>query len=150
MVDVRRNDRPAKRDFTAHELWRDDFRDRGTETFAGMLLVGDVPRAHLIFHRLVGSFTAEVFADGNVFHLGCDDTLLGIPQLRDRVLLVGAQRLTFQPRECIQAAAVLGRLFGGIFLVPAAQVAIIDRENFPPLVNLHVPARFDPCGTQLG
>src|SRR5262245_5756048 len=37
MVDIRRNDRPATRDFIADKFWSDIFRDTRTETFAGML-----------------------------------------------------------------------------------------------------------------
>src|SRR5262245_8253034 len=37
MVDIRRNDSPATRDFIPHKFWSDIFRDTRTERFAGML-----------------------------------------------------------------------------------------------------------------
>ena len=79
MVDVRRNDRPAERDLTAHELRGDDLGNGRAETLAGMLLVGDVTRARLVLHGLVGGLPAEVLADGDVLHFGRDDALLRVP-----------------------------------------------------------------------
>ena len=47
MIDVRRNDGSAARDLVAHELRRDESRDRRAPTLAGMLLTGYSGQAYL-------------------------------------------------------------------------------------------------------
>ena len=104
VVDVERNDRPAGGDFTADKLGRDlgwdalreaaeDRRRVGTGRLLGraLVLLVEVVADDVVRHiRDLGA--AHVFADGDVFHLGGDDALVGVVFLGDR-LTGGAQRL---------------------------------------------------------
>ena len=100
---------------------------------------------------MLGDFgAAHVFADGDVFHLGGDDALAGIPELGDGVAGAGAQRaasLAFEAGEFDEAVA-LG--LAGVLGVFAGEVAVVLRFHFAAVVGLGVAAGGDPGQAERG
>ncbi len=85
MVDVVRNDRPAAGDLVADEFGRHEFRDRRAERFAFVLMI-QVTSGRFARDRQHGvecDLAAEIFADGDIFHLGRDDAFARVVHLRD-------------------------------------------------------------------
>ncbi|KGD50920.1 hypothetical protein DP43_4898 [Burkholderia pseudomallei] len=146
VVDVRRDDRAAARDFVAHELRRDLGRrvraERGgAECLARVLAAhhrGElraVRAACLQAFQILGA--ALVLADRDVFHFRRDDALARVVHLRDVLARLRAARMTVQAGK-----AQLGRRRIGRAL--AAVVAREARER------LGVAARVDPALAQRG
>ena len=86
VVDVGGDDGAAARHFVAHELGRDDLRDRRAEGFAGMLALQQFAQALALL----------VFADGDELHLRRDDAAAGVVHLRDIHAGPGAARPALQ------------------------------------------------------
>ena len=85
VVDVGRDDGAAQRHFLPHELGRDGLRDRRAEAVARVLLVHHVARTGSVFHGFVSRLPTQILADGYEFHLGRDDPLPSVPELRHGV-----------------------------------------------------------------
>src|SRR4029079_1059949 len=83
VVDVRRDDGSGAGDLGAHKLGGDgifDFRFSIFDWFgAGMLEAQIDSRFSILDFRL--SLAAVIFADGDEFHLGGNDSLAGVPEL---------------------------------------------------------------------
>ena len=122
---------------------------RGAEGFAGVLVVmresggarravcrdrcGDVLRSSAICAR------PHVFADGDEFHLGRDDALARIPELRDGMAgAERAERLAFRAGEMLEAIPALG--LAGEFCVAAREVAVVLRFDLAAFVLGDVPS----------
>jgi hypothetical protein len=73
MIDVRRNDRAAARDFVAHEFRRHHRGNRRAETLARVLARDELGQA----------FAPLRFADRDVFHFGRDDAFARVMHLRN-------------------------------------------------------------------
>src|SRR5690606_10995519 len=85
VVDVGWNDRAAAGDLAADELSGDFLGNAGAEALPGVLFLEQARLAH--FGQL------HVLADGDVFHLGRDDALLGVVHLCDVAPGLGAARV---------------------------------------------------------
>ena len=126
VVDVGRDDGAARGHFLAHELRRDERRQRRAEAFA----VGQ-PRLGLVEHRPA----AEVFAGRDVDHLLGDHTGARPFELRDRLAVEAAQR----PQG-------VGKRPQHRFL----NVAVVDRLDDAAGIFLDATTRHDPGATRLG
>src|SRR5205814_5756862 len=91
VVDVVGDNRAAARDLVANELGGDEIGNGGAEGFA-------VPR----FRE--GMRAAEVLADGDIFHLGRDDSAPGVVHLRDVGAGFGAQHALASVGEGLDSA----------------------------------------------
>src|SRR5207249_1579135 len=90
VVDIRGDDGAAARDLVAHELGRDERRNRRAEAMARML-----PR-HDLRKRLQHLVALDVLADGDELHLRGDSALARMVHLRDVGSDLGATRLAFE------------------------------------------------------
>ena len=86
MIDVGRDDGPTAGDFGADEFGGDEIRDAGAEGFAPKLACGGLGVGWGV------TLAAEVFADGDVFHLRRDDALARVVQLGDDLAWPGTKR----------------------------------------------------------
>ena len=98
MIDISRNDCPPCSHFIPNKFRRDITRDLGAKPLSGVLLVQDIACALFVFHQTHGFFAPQVFPNGDVLHLGRNDSLPGIPELGHRMVLA-TQRTALQPRE---------------------------------------------------
>ena len=64
-----------------------------------------------------------VFSDGDELHLGRDDALARVPELRDGVTGAGAERFAFRALEMVEAVLALG--LAGEFFVAAREIAVV-------------------------
>ena len=76
VIDVRRDDGAAARDFAAHKLRRDSLRNRRAEALSRVLARHQ--RRQCLEHRPA----PEIFANGDEFHLGRDDSAARVMHLR--------------------------------------------------------------------
>ena len=111
---------------------------RGT----GVLLVEIV--AADVLRKLGDLRAAEVFADGDEFHLRRDDALPRIPKLRDRMPGAGAERAAALALEAGEFDEPIALGLAGVFGVFAAEVAVVLRQHFAAVVGFHVRAVRDP------
>ncbi len=125
VVDVRRDDGAAARDFAAHEFRRDEQRHRGAEALAVLLRP---------FGAVELLLPPEVLALGDVDHLLGDDAGLRPFVLRHRL----AGQRTQRP--------VHGREGAGEVL--ARDVAVVDRLDRPAVVFLDAAALLHPFGAR--
>ena len=96
MIDVCRNDGSAARDLIANELRRDVFGNTGAERLPPVLET----QARAVVSRCVISLvSAEVLADCDELHFGCDDALPRVVQLRHGPATGSLPRLAAQARE---------------------------------------------------
>ena len=81
-----------------------------------------------------------IFADGDEFHLGRDDALARIPELRDGMAGAGAERLRalFSAWEMVEA--IPRSALAGEFFVAAREVAVVLRLHFAAVVLGDVPS----------
>ena len=117
VIDVGRDDRPPARHFVADEFGRDVIGDFGAPGFAAIAV------------RRFQRCAAEIFALGDIFHLGGDDAALRVMHLTDIAATSGAENFLRDIREAGDAARAvrpqLAVIFGadfarGIFLDIAA------------------------------
>ena len=87
MIDIGRNHGAATRDFAANEFGRDLGGNRRTEGLPRMLTPHQISQLLAVgtrgFQALDIFFAVQVFADGDVFHLGRDDASARVVHLRD-------------------------------------------------------------------
>ncbi|SPV09075.1 Uncharacterised protein [Burkholderia cenocepacia] len=144
VVDVRRDDRAAARDFVAHEFRRDlgqrvRAEGRGAERLARMLAAhhrGElraVRAARLQALDVLGA--ALVLADRDVFHFRRDDALARIVHLRDVLAGLRAARVAVQARETQLGRGRIGRALEAVLARQAGE-------------HFGVAARFDPALAQ--
>ena len=148
VVDVGGDDRPSSGNLRTHELGRDKIRNGRPVALTGVLLVGDVARAAFVFRRVVSPLPAQIFADGDVFHLRRDDPLPRVPELCHRVIPICPQRLTLQTGKILQAAPRRRRPVDCQLLVSAREVSVVLRHDFTALVGFHVAPTQNPLLTQ--
>ena len=91
---------------------------------------------------------ANVFPDGNVFHLRGDDPLLGVPKLGNRMTGGGAKRPSFQAGKFRKAIALVA--LGGMFGVCLGEVAVVDGLGLAPVVLLDIAPGSYPFVAQKG
>ena len=82
--------------------------------WSGMLAPPRLARVLMLQTSLVGSpvclshlGSSHVFADGNEFHFGCNDTLAGLPQLGHWVPLEARSGFRLRPGNGLSAASAL-------------------------------------------
>ena len=161
VIDVRGDDGAPGGDFFADELGGDlrgdalrEAAENARRVFVLELRGADVLLVEVVaadvLRKLGDLRAAEVFADGDVFHLRRDDALPRIPKLRDRMPRARAKRaaaLAFQPGKFDEPIA-LG--LAGVFSVFAAEVAVVLREHLAAVVGFHIRAGSDPRGARRG
>ncbi len=125
MVDVVGDDRAAARHLVADELGRHEIGDRRAEALA----VADV------VHRLL---PPQVFASGDIFHLGRDDAATGIVHLADVLPGLRAQRTADDVGKGLHPAGAV-----------RAELAIVLGAERAGVVALDVAAALDPRPAQL-
>ena len=139
MVDVRGDDRAAAGDFAADELGGDVVGDFGAE----ILAVADVVR---------NGVAADVFADGDIFHLGRDDAAARIVHLADVHAGFRAQHGLSHIGEGGNASVSRSR-FGFACTAGAtvgAELAVVLWPDFALGNLLDVAAGADPVAAQFG
>ena len=117
MVDVGGNDRAAARDFAAHELRRDEVRNRCAEALTRVLA------RHQLRQRLQHCLALEVFADGDELHLRRDDAAARVMHLRDIGGITRTTRLALQ----IEAHPGQGRVREPLAAVRGGELRELDR-----------------------
>ena len=160
VIDVRRDDGAACGDFATDELGGDFGGDALGEALedaggvVGLNLGGaDVLLVEVVADDVVGEVgnlsALHVFADGDEFHLGGDDALLGIPKLGDRMAggFERAAAFAIEAREFDEAVTLGG---AGELGVLATEVAVVLRLHFAAIVDDDVVASFDPSFAESG
>ena len=94
------------------------------------------------FSFLLSTLPSEILTDGNELHLGRDDPLSRIPELRDGMAGAGAEGLAFCALEVVEAILALG--LAGEFFVAAREVAVVLRFDLAAFVLGDVPSPTDP------
>src|SRR3546814_6986985 len=102
VVDVAGDDRAAPRNLVADKLRSDIIGDAGAPAFAVALIFGQA-RA------------AEIFALGDIFHLGGDDAAAGIVHLTDVLAGLGAEDLAARSEEHTSELQSLLRISYAVF-----------------------------------
>ena len=87
-----------------------------------------------------------IFTDRNKLHLGGDDALTGVPELRDGMAGAGTERFAFRALEMVEAVFALG--LAGEFFVAPREVAVVFRFDLAAIVLGNVPSPADPCLAQ--
>ena len=104
MVDVGRNNRPARSDFITHEFRGDIFRQTSAKVHPRMLVAQ---------HFTTNTLAAHIFTDGDKLHLWRDDPLTGVVQLGHALTGFGALWRQ-QAAETQLVQAIVGQTFFGI------------------------------------
>src|SRR5690606_24250053 len=81
-----------------------------------------------VFDAQAGSMRYfHILADGDVFHLGRDDSLAGIPKLGDGMAFAGAERFAALAVESGKFHETVALGFAGVFGVLAGEIAVVLR-----------------------
>ena len=164
MIDVGGNDGPTRGHFGANKLRSNLDRNalrkasedagcgleirlrNGQLGAAGMLLLQVVP--DVVLGEISNPGAAEILANGDELHLGCDDALAGVPQLRHGMALTRLQRAAALSLQSGELHQPIPFRLAGVFRVLAGQVAVVLRFNLAPLVLRDIAAPQDPLPAQ--
>ena len=162
VINVDRNDGAARGYFGADELGRDLFRNalrEATKDRGRILTIRKLARTRMLLVENVTDIiicqlghlrAAHILTDRDELHLGRDNSLLRIPQLRyglafartDRATALTKQTRKFHQSILLSLACKLRML--------AREITIIHRFYFPPIVFLNIATSLNPLRTQCG